>query len=50
MDPTIMASFSPPEGMAFSFHAVDAVGLVHALLLRVQAVVLPIKVLVFGGH
>jgi len=32
-------------------HAVDAVGLVHALLLRVQALLLPIKVLVLsGGH
>ena len=31
-------------------HAVDAVGLVHALLLRIQAAVLPIKLLVFGGH
>lgn len=31
-------------------HAVDAVALVHALILRLQALVLPIKVLVFGGH
>ena len=31
-------------------HAVDAVGLVHALLLRVQALLLPIKVLVLSGH
>lgn len=31
-------------------HAVDAVGLVHALLLRIQAHVLPIKTLVFSGH
>ena len=31
-------------------HAVDAVGLVHALLLRIQALVLPIKTLVFSGH
>lgn len=30
-------------------HAVDAVGLVHALLLRIQALVLPIQSLVFGG-
>lgn len=31
-------------------HAVDAVGLVHALLLRIQALVLPIRTLVFSGH
>ena len=27
-----------------------AVGLVHAMLLRIQALMLPIKLLVFGGH
>ena len=31
-------------------HAVDAVGLVHALLLRIQALVLPVQALVFSGH
>jgi multidrug resistance efflux pump len=31
-------------------HAVDAVGLVHAMILRIQALVLPIQALVFGGH
>jgi multidrug resistance efflux pump len=31
-------------------HVVDALGLVHALLLRLQALVLPFKTLVFGGH
>ena len=30
-------------------HGIDAVGLVHALLLRIQALVLPIQILVFGG-
>lgn len=34
----------------FALHAVDAVGLVHAMLLRIQALLLPIKALVFGGH
>lgn len=34
----------------FVLHAVDAIGLVHALLLRIQALVLPIKTLVFSGH
>ncbi|MGF9762363.1 HlyD family secretion protein [Microvirga sp. 0TCS3.31] len=31
-------------------HGVDAVGLVHAMILRIQALVLPIQTLVFGGH
>jgi multidrug resistance efflux pump len=31
-------------------HVVDTVGLVHAMILRIQALVLPIKLLVFGGH
>jgi multidrug resistance efflux pump len=31
-------------------HVVDALGLVHALVLRLQALVLPFKVLVFSGH
>ena len=31
-------------------HTVDALGLVHALILRLQALVLPFKTLVFGGH
>jgi len=34
----------------FALHAVDALALVHALLLRIQALVLPFKTLVFGGH
>jgi hypothetical protein len=34
----------------FALHAVDAVGLVHALILRIHALVLPIKTLVFSGH
>jgi multidrug resistance efflux pump len=35
---------------AFGLHAIDAVGLVHALLLRIQALLLPIKTLVLSGH
>jgi multidrug resistance efflux pump len=31
-------------------HAVDALRLVHALILRLQALVLPFKTLVFSGH
>jgi len=34
----------------FVLHAVDAVGVVHAMLLRVQALLLPIKTLVLSGH
>ena len=33
-----------------ALHAVDAVGIVHALLLRIQALLLPIQTLVFSGH
>ena len=33
-----------------ALHAVDGLALVHALLLRIQALVLPFKTLVFGGH
>lgn len=34
-----------------ALHAVDALGLVHALILRIQALVLPFQTLVFsGGH
>ena len=36
------------KGMAL--HAVDALGLVHALILRLQALVLPFSTLVFSGH
>jgi multidrug resistance efflux pump len=35
---------------SFGLHAIDAVGLVHAMLLRIQALLLPIKTLVLGGH
>jgi multidrug resistance efflux pump len=35
---------------AFALHAVDALALVHALILRLQALVLPFQTLVFGGH
>jgi multidrug resistance efflux pump len=36
---------------AFGLHALGSVGLVHALILRIQATLMPFKVLVFsGGH
>lgn len=31
-------------------HAIDAVGIVHAMILRIQALVMPIQTLVFSGH
>lgn len=31
-------------------HLVDAVGLVHALIFRMQALALPVQTLVFAGH
>jgi multidrug resistance efflux pump len=31
-------------------HLVDTVAVVHAMILRLQAIILPLKVLVFGGH
>jgi multidrug resistance efflux pump len=34
----------------FALHAVDAVGVVHAMLLRIQALLLPVKTLVLSGH
>jgi hypothetical protein len=36
------------KGLAL--HAVDAIGIVHAMLLRIQALLLPIKTLVLSGH
>src|SRR3954466_4038705 len=35
---------------SFALHVIDATGLVHAILLRIQAVLLPIKTLVLSGH
>jgi len=33
-----------------ALHAVDALGIVHAMILRIQALLLPFKTLVFSGH
>jgi len=35
---------------AIYLHMVDAVGFVHAILLRLQALLLPVQLLVFSGH
>jgi multidrug resistance efflux pump len=45
-----IASKDTPALKGFVLHAIDAVGLVHAMLLRIQALVLPIKTLVLSGH
>jgi multidrug resistance efflux pump len=37
-------------GRRVVLHVIDGVGLVHALLLRIQALLLPIKTLVLSGH
>jgi multidrug resistance efflux pump len=31
-------------------HMIDAVGIVHAVILRIQTLILPVKALVFAGH
>lgn len=46
----LIASGKLGTARSVALHVVDAVGLVHALLLRIQATVLPIKLLVFSGH
>jgi multidrug resistance efflux pump len=46
----LIASKETGAFKAFVLHAVDAVGIVHAMLLRIQALVLPIQTLVLNGH
>jgi multidrug resistance efflux pump len=46
----VMASKDVGTVRRFALHAVDAVGLVHAMILRLHALVLPIQTLVFKGH
>jgi len=46
----LIASKETGAFKGFALHAVDAVGIVHAMLLRVQALMLPIKTLVLSGH
>ena len=43
---------SPDIGSArrFFLHAVDAVGFVHAMILRMQSLLMPVQTLVLGGH
>jgi multidrug resistance efflux pump len=46
----VIASKETGAVRGFLLHAVDALALVHALILRLQALVLPFQTLVFGGH
>ena len=34
----------------FALYAVDATGLAHAMILRIQTLLLPIQTLALGGH
>ncbi|ALA18658.1 secretion protein HlyD [Chelatococcus sp. CO-6] len=45
-----IASGEVGDVKALALHAVDAVALVHAAILRIQALLLPIQTLVFAGH
>lgn len=35
---------------SFALHVIDATGIVHAMLLRIQALLLPVQTLVLSGH
>jgi hypothetical protein len=35
---------------SLALHVVDATGVVHAVMLRIQALLLPVKMLVLSGH
>jgi multidrug resistance efflux pump len=46
----VIASKDTGTLKAIGLHTIDTVGLVHAMLLRIQALLLPIKTLVLSGH
>jgi multidrug resistance efflux pump len=46
----LIASGDVSDARKAFLHAVDATGLVHALILRIQALMLPIQTLVLSGH
>jgi multidrug resistance efflux pump len=46
----VIASKDTGAVRGFLLHCVDALALVHALILRLQALVLPFQTLVFSGH
>lgn len=45
----LLASGKLSTSKWLALHVVDAVGLVHAMLLRIEVLILPIQLLVFGG-
>jgi hypothetical protein len=45
-----IASGELSTAKSVALHVVDATGLVHAILLRVQAVFMPVTTLVLSGH
>lgn len=46
----LIASGELPTSEFLFYHMVDTVGFVHALLLRIQTLLIPVKSLVFAGH
>jgi multidrug resistance efflux pump len=46
----VIAAKDTGTGKRIWLHAVDATGIVHAMLLRIQALLLPVKTLVLSGH
>jgi len=46
----VISAKETSAGKAFALHVVDATAVVHALLLRIQALLLPIQTLVLSGH
>ncbi|MDX2417536.1 MAG: hypothetical protein QNK19_08760 [Xanthomonadales bacterium] len=46
----LIASGDLDFGESLFLHMVDAVGTVHAVILRIQTLMLPVKMLVFSGH
>jgi hypothetical protein len=46
----LIASKDTSATRRVALHVVDALALVHALILRLQALVLPFRMLVFSGH
>jgi hypothetical protein len=45
-----IAAEETSTGRKLALHVVDGVGSVHAMLLRIQALLMPIKTLVLGDH
>ena len=46
----LLASGDLSGGQKIYLHMVDTVGIVHAVILRIQTLMLPVKLLVFSGH